>query len=252
MNNNISRYRKSLACLLTAIVACSFMGSNAVAQDGDGWDFRITPYIWFMSIEGETAVAGQNVDVEASFSDILDSLNVALSVNFEANNGTFFFVLDGLYSDLELDIEPNSFISASAETQIVVFDALVGVNISEYFDLYTGARYNSQDITVIPTMLPSFELGDDWLDYLIGVRAKGPVSDNWAFSGRLDTAFAGDSRSMWYLEVMFHRYFGRNKNMHLDLGFRFLTVDYESGSGLTRFLWDVDQYAPVVGYSWTF
>ena len=101
-------------------------------------------------------------------------------------------------------------------------------------------------------MLPSVDLGDDWLDYLIGVRVQGPVSENWFFTGRLDTPFAGDSRSMLLFDVIFSRYFGRNKNMHLDLGFRILSVDYESGSGLTRFLWDVEQYAPVIGYSWNF
>jgi hypothetical protein len=29
-------------------------------------------------------------------------------------------------------------------------------------------------------------------------------------------------------------------------------VDYESGSGLTRFKWDVAQSGPVVGFSWEF
>jgi len=252
MNNRFARQTKFRGVAPVAILTFCFFSNSAIAQDDGGWDFRITPYIWFMAIEGETAVAGMNIPVEASFSDILENLNISLAANFEANNGKFFFILDGLYADLELDIEPTSFISGVAETQIVVFDGLVGVNIGEYFDLYAGVRYNNQDITVIPTLLPSVELGDDWLDYLIGVRVQGPVSDNWAFSGRLDTAIAGDSRDMFFFEVMFQRYFGRNRNMHLDLGFRILSVDYESGSGLTRFLWDVEQYAPVVGYSWNF
>ena len=197
MNNNFSSRKKILAGTLLAILACFYSGNNAFAQDDGGWDFRITPYIWFMQIEGETAVAGMNIPVDASFSDLLDNLNISLAANFEANNGKFFFVLDGLYADLELDIEPSSFISGVAETQIVVFDGLVGVNIGEYFGLYAGVRYNDQDITVIPAMLPSVELGDDWSDYIIGVRALGPVSENWFFNARLDTAFAGDSRSMF-------------------------------------------------------
>ena len=252
MNKNSLQHTKNLIITVTAVLACTGFCNSAFAQDDGDWDFRITPYIWFMQIDGETAVAGQNIPVDASFSDILDNLNLSLAANFEANNGKFFFVLDGLYADLEADIEPNPIISATAEVQIVMAYANVGVSISEYFDLYTGVVYQDQDIKIIPGMLPSVDLGDDWTDYVIGVRAQGSVSENWFFRGRWETQFAGDSESLFSFDVIFSRYFGSNKNMHLDLGFRYFSTDYESGSGLTRFLWDVDMFAPVIGYSWTF
>ena len=151
MNNNFTRRTKNLACVLTVVLACTFFGNNAVAQDDGGWEFRITPYLWMLALEGETAVAGQNVPIEADFSDLLDNLNIALAANFEANNGRFFFILDAMYAGLELDVNPNPVVSGTVEIDITMIDGLVGASISDTFDLYTGIRYMDQDITVIPS-----------------------------------------------------------------------------------------------------
>ena len=252
MNNRFSRQKKRVGFVLTAVLCLSMFGNNAFAQDDGGWDFRITPYLWMISLDGETAVAGQNVPVEADFSDILDNLNGALAANFEANNGQYFFILDAMYAQLELNVDTNPVIAATVEIDLVIFDGLVGVSISDTFDLYTGVRYYDQDIDVIPAMLPTVSLGDSWTDSVIGVRAQGPVSDKWFFTGRVDTKLAGDSQSMWLMDFFFSRYFGRNNQMHLDLGARIYDVEYESGVGATRFLWDVEQAGPVVAYSWNF
>ncbi len=252
MNNNIGYQKNNFSLTVAAVLACCSFGNSAVAQDDGGWDFRITPYIWMIALEGETAALGQNVPVEADFGDILDRLNMALSFNFEANNDQYFFILDAMYADLELEVEPNPIVSANIEVELVIVDALVGASISDTFDLYTGVRYYDQDITVTPAMLPSIGLGDDWSDWVFGVRAQAPVSDKWSFAGRLDTKLVGDSDSMWYWQFVFSRHFGRNDQMHLDLGYRYYDVNYESGTGLTRFLWDVEQTGPIVGYSWNF
>ena len=99
-------------------------------------------------------------------------------------------------------------------------------------------------------MAPEIGLGDDWTDFLLGIRARGEISEKWSFAGKFDAAVTGDSESAWLLQAMLLRHFGDNK--HLDLGWRYYDVDYESGSGLTRFKWDVAHSGPVVGFSWQF
>jgi len=93
-------------------------------------------------------------------------------------------------------------------------------------------------------------LGDDWTDFVLGFRVHASMSDKWSFAGKLDGAVGGDSDSAWYLQAVLLRHFGSNK--HLDLGWRYYDVDYESGSGVTRFKWDVTHTGPVVGFSWEF
>ena len=238
------------AAILTLSVSALLSPGVVTAQESDGWSFRITPYIWALGLEGTTAALGNDVRVDADFSDLLDLVNFAFSVNMEFNNGKWFVILDPMYTDLEAPIETGGPIGGKTEIELVILDAHLGFNIAEHFDIYAGARYYDQDITIVPNMSPSQALGDSWTDLLVGFRVKYDRSDKWSFRGTVNAAIGGDSDSAWYLQAVLLRHFG--DNMHLDLGWRYYSVDYESGSGLTRFLWDVDHSGPVIGYSWEF
>jgi hypothetical protein len=250
MFSKLVRQRLLAATILTLCVSALLAAGTVNAQESRGWSFRISPYLWALSLDGTTAAMGNDVAVDADFGDLLDLVNFAFSANMEFNNGKWFVILDPMYADLEAPIEPGGPIGGTTEIELVILDALVGLALNEYFDVYVGARYYDQDITVVPNMLPPQPLGDSWTDYLLGVRVHNDISEKWSFIGKLDNAVGGDSDSAWYLQAMFLRHIGTNK--HLDLGFRYYTVDYESGSGLTRFKWDVDHFGPVIGFSWEF
>jgi hypothetical protein len=252
MTTAIPRLRKfTIAACATTMVGLLAAVPASAQQEDDSY-FRITPYLWMLGLDGTTAVLGQDADVDASFSDILDVLNIALSANMEWNNGKWFLILDPMWADLEMDFQtPDPLpISGNIEIELWIVDALVGLELTENFDVYTGGRYYNQDITIIPSLAPSVGLGDDWTDFILGVRAHTSMNDNWSLSGKIDAAVAGDSDSAIYAQAVFMRHFGENK--HLDLGYRYYAVDYESGSGLNRFLWDVAHSGPVVGFSWEF
>jgi len=252
MTFNLARHRLLTATILPLIVSASFWSGAAAAQESDGWKFRITPYLWMLSLDGTTAVLGEDVDVDMSFGDVLDVLNIALSANMELSKGKFFVVLDPLFAQLETDFAaPDPIpIAGTIDIDMWIVDLNVGYNVSENFGLYAGARYYDQDIVVTPNLLPQVPLGDDWTDFIIGFRFGGELGEKWSFMGKLDGAVGGDSESAWYLQAVLARHFGTN--MHLDLGWRYYDVDYESGAGLTRFKWDVAHSGPVVGFTWEF
>ena len=205
-----------------------------------------------LSLDGTTAMLGQDVDIDASFSDILDNLNIALAANMELSKGKFFVVFDPMYAQLEMDFAGpgGGPVGGTIEIDMVIADLDVGYSINENFDLYAGARYYDQDISITPNMLPAIPLGDDWTDFILGFRVHASMSEKWSFMGKLDGAVGGDSESAWYFQAFVLRHFG--SKMHLDLGWRYYDVDYESGSGITRFKWDVLHSGPVVGFSWQF
>ncbi len=241
---------KLAAAIITLSVLIMFAPGVTTAQESDGWNFRITPYLWMLGLDGTTAALGNDVPLKADFGDILDLLNVALSANMEFNNGKWFVVLDPMWASLEAPIDTGGPIGGKVEIELLIIDALVGINLSEHFDIYAGARYYDQDITIVPSMMPEIGLGDDWTDFLLGIRVTGEIAEKWSFAGKLDAAVTGDSESAIYAQAMFLRHIGDNK--HFDIGYRYYDVDYESGSGLTRFKWDVVQSGPVVGFSWNF
>ncbi len=243
-----------VAAMLTVMIV---LPSGAQAQSTDESFFRVTPYLWMLGLDGTTAVLGQDADVEADFSDILDALNIALSVNMEWNTkSNWFFVLDPMWAELEMDFEaptPDPFPNPTGkvEIELLLVDALVGYSLNENLGGYAGVRYYDQDITIIPNgPVPSIGLGDDWTDFVIGVRAFGELGDKWSMMGKLDGAVGGDSDSAFYAQFVFNRKFGQN--MALNLGWRYYDVDYVSGEGLTLFKWDVAHSGPIVGWTWVF
>ena len=258
----VTRTRRGILAgvMAAALTVALALPNEASAQRPDDSFFRVTPYLWMLGLDGTTAVLGQDADVDASFSDIVDVLNIALSVNLEWNTKSkWFFVFDPMWADLEMDFEietPGPILepAGKVEIQLIIADALVGYTVNENLGLYAGARYYDQDITIKPngTMVPDIGLGDDWTDFIIGVRAMGELSEKWSMAGKLDGAVAGDSDSAFYMQFVFSRVFGKNNNMHLDLGWRYYDVDYVSGDGVSLFKWDVAHSGPVVGWSWEF
>lgn len=249
MINRPARRRLLAAASLSVMMSAFLWSGAASAQQSDEWKFRITPYLWMLGLEGTTAVLGQDTDVDASFSDIFDVLNIALSANMELSKGPFFVVFDPMYAQLEVDFEgPTG--PGKIDVDMIIADLDVGYSFNENFGIYAGARYYDQDLKITPNLLPTISLGDDWTDFIVGLRAGGSLSEKWSFIGKLDAAVAGDSESAWYLQAVLMRHFG--DKMHLDLGWRYYDVDYESGTGVTRFKWDVAHSGPVVGFSWEF
>lgn len=242
-----------VAALTILATTASLSPGVATAQQSNDSFFRITPYLWFLGIDGTTAVLGQDTNVEADFGDLLDVLNIALMVNMEWNTGKWFVVVDPLFGSFEMDFETPGQppIGGKVEADMLIVDLDLGYVVNDTFDIYAGTRYFDNDISVIPNLLPTtFDIGDSWTDFLLGFRIHSNMSENWSFAAKVDGAVAGDSDSAWYLQAVFMRHFGENK--HLDLGWRYYDVDYESGSGVTRFKWDMAQSGPVVGFSWEF
>ena len=154
MFSKLVRQRLLAATILSLSVSALLMPGVVNAQESRGWSFRVTPYLWALSLDGTTAALGNDVGVDADFGDLLDLVNFAFSANMEFNNGKWFVVLDPMYADLEAPIETGGPIGGITEIELVILDTLVGFKIAEHFDVYAGARYYDQDITIVPNMMP--------------------------------------------------------------------------------------------------
>ena len=81
-----------------------------------------------LGLDGTTAVLGEDVEVDASFGDILDLLNIALSVNMELSKGQFFVVFDPMYAQLETDITGPDPVGGKIDIDLVIADLDVGID----------------------------------------------------------------------------------------------------------------------------
>ncbi len=94
MVSRVLRQSKLASVGLILGISIMFTPGVTTAQESDGWNFRITPYLWMLGLDGTTAALGNDVPLKADFGDILDLLNLALSANMEFNNGKWFVVHD--------------------------------------------------------------------------------------------------------------------------------------------------------------
>jgi hypothetical protein len=226
------RYQLGIAILLVA-----FATSSVMARDRDT-GFVLTPYLWGVAIDGD------NPDIDASFGDILDSANFALSLHTEYRTEKWSFVFDPTYLDLEVEGP----LGGDIGVEIWLVEAWAGYLVSDGLELLGGARYQDQEVDPKNLRIKS---GDDWLDWFAGLRYMTDLSDSWDLVLRGDLVLTGDSDSATNAQVFFNRRIGAN--MALNLGYRYLSSDFDNdNSGPSAYAWDVVMTGPVVGYTWLF
>ena len=249
------------------ILVLCFSTVNAADNDKEGddrWNILLTPYLWGISLDGQTAIGPlPPVDIDASFSDIFDALNIGGSLHTEFRKGKWNFVIDPTYLDMELDTPtqdvtlpppPGTPATVGGKIKIKMWfvEGWTSYLVAPGWEVLGGVRWQSQDIDVALnniSLAPSID--QDWTDFFAGVRYSTMLGQKWTLNLRGDYAVAGDSESgSWNGMAIFSRRFG--ETMALNLGYRYYTDEYKTGSGDGRYLWDVDISGPMVGYTWQF
>ena len=239
--------------LAPVAIALCLLAGPVLAQD-KAWEIRLTPYLWGVSLEGTAAIGpAPPTDIDASFSDILSNANMALSLHTEFIRDKWTFTIDPTYMSLTIDVDvPVPPVSGEIDIDMWFVELWAAYEFVDHWQILGGARWQSQEIS------PDFGLGlasgvdVDWTDWFVGFRYTNYISEKWFVAVRGDVQFAGDSDSRWNATVFFSRRFGQRDNMALNLGYRYYTDDFETGSGLSFYAWDMDMTGPVVGYTWRF
>ena len=90
----------------------------------------------------------------------------------------------------------------------------------------------------------------DWVDPLIGLRVRHQLGPGQELMLRADVGgFGVGSEFSWNATAAYSWDVGMRDGVIYSgvLGYRALSVDYEQGSGVTRYEYDVLQHGPIVG-----
>jgi len=243
-----------LPCLvLLLVLVYGLVAAPARAQDPDDpytssgrWHFAVSPYLWATGMEGTISFQGTpEVPVDASFSDILENLDLALSLHFEGRRDRWGFALDGMYFKIgataTFDIpvgppgsSPQGKIAVDLQEAVVEGFVFYRLAVGErsvnpgFADAFVGMRYISanQEITTARLDLPRRELG--WADAVFGLRGYLPLGDRFGLMARGDIG-AGSSFT-WSLKGDLH--WRVSDRWRVIAGYRYMDVDYEKGEGL--------------------
>jgi hypothetical protein len=95
------------------------------------------------------------------------------------------------------------------------------------------------------------EKSKDWIDPIIGARFRADLSKKFSLAVRGDIGgFSVGSDFTWNASAILGYHF--SQTVSAWLGYRALGVDYESGSGFSKFKYDVIMQGPIVGLGFHF
>ena len=251
-------------CAIALIVGA---GSSALAEEPtdqkSDWEFAVTPYMWGLSLSGNTTVEGQKSDVDSSFKDIWDELNIASMVAFEGRKGRWGFYGDLIYANLGKEtkaagirIDPSinvMWVTAAGFYRLGTWglsDKTGLAKPSVTVDAFAGARYTYLDISLDLKGIADAEGDKQWVDPIIGSRATFDLTDHWSLSleGSIGGFGLGSDIAWNTWALIGYRFdlFGEN-NATVFGGYRALHQDYSDGSGADKFEWDVTLHGPIAG-----
>ena len=240
--------------IILIVTTCSIALAETTTQS-DSWNFMLAPmFLWGKSIEGTQQIGPASSDLDLRFKDdILENLSAALTIHFEARKNDLTLFANYQYSYLDPSVETNydRAINIDVTDQFFEMGATYRLTTFGINDLHViaGTRYLRQDIEVHLAPGPGlglFDIREHWWDGFLGLRIFTHLSENWTFIGRTDLG-AGGSELTWNISALIDYRFKDWGSAFL--GYRWLDIDYDSGDGLDRFVYDVTQQGPLAGIS---
>lgn len=244
---------------LAAVVAFGSVGAASAQNHSAGWTYTISPYVWASGIEGRSGLGGlPPQDIDLSFNDVLDNLDLSLSAMIEMRRDRLSFSFDYFYASLGTSVMTPQGVAAS--TINVSSTTQFGTLLAGYsyvdtstttVDIVGGARIWDADTTfnfaggALDGRSPGD--GDTWIDPMIGAKFRHEVSPSvyvagWGMIGGFGVA----SDSVW--DAMLGVGYEFNSGFSVFGGYRSVSVDYNDNG----FVWDVTQEGPILSASFRF
>jgi hypothetical protein len=237
-------FRRTTMLRCAGFVTAAVLASSACAQEG--WDWRVTPYLWGSAIDGEIALGAVARDVDVEFSDILNVLSGAALMHVEGEtNGHIVF------GDLVwLSVEPEDEIAtiggvAEAELATTIIELGYARDPANALGFEVGLRYWDFDVEIDPALLAGLSGGDRWSDVFGGIRNTRELGSNWTLTTRANAGAGGAD-----LTIGFQMDFAREleRGNAVVAGFKLLDVDYEKTVRGRPLVLDTTFFGATVGF----
>jgi len=245
--------------VLSLLAATPVRAQDAVTSEAGGWEFQISPYAWFVSLDGKAAtIRGlPAVDVDANFSDVWDNKNFGALTVLEARRGRFGLKADLIYLDLEASKGTPGPLFSGTDAEFKTFVSTVSgsyrpfVEGRTFLDVLAGARVwvTDTELTLRSSILPNLSADEKetWVDPIVGTRGTFDLGSGFSLRGYGDIGGFGVSSDLTYqiyggIGYRFKEWFSA------ELGYRVLDVDYDDDG----FVYDLTMHGPMAGFRFQF
>ena len=220
------------------------------AAEPNEWSFDFSLYGLADGMSGEIGIGPVTADLDVGFDDLLDNLEFGAMGSVRVGYGPWAFTTEVLYMGLQASKN-----GVTAEMDQWLVEPAISYRVSKYFEPLAGVRYNNlkgelRGPGVLPT--PRIPTGtQDWWDPIVGANLQLPLGKNFSLNLRTDIGgFGVGSDLTWqvfpYLNWQFTKW------ASLQAGYRWLDMDYETGSGASRFEYDILNQGAQIGFTFHF
>jgi len=219
------------------------------------WKHEVAPYLWGSGMDGTTTVGTVAADVNMSFGDILDNLEMGFMGAYRGTRDRFSVTVDGIYMGLgSAGRGPAGFVKADVDMDQVALEVDAGYEVIERLTVFGGLRYIdlSVDIkTTGPLGTQQGSGGEDWIDPVIGAAYTMPFADKWSFTLRGDIGGFGVGSDFAWQGVGTLRW-QASERVGVVAAYRYIDMDYDTGEGAGYFEYDMSIAGPALGVVFTF
>jgi opacity protein-like surface antigen len=218
--------KRSITTLLATLAA-----TTAAAED---WNFIVSAYGWFPAMEVDATIDGPGGPVSAEVSvgatEILEALNFGVFGTAEARRGRFGLFGDVFFTDLGVSETSPAGIRQSVANDLFMFTGAAAWRLWEdggtFIDAFGGGRVVSLDSTVSVGAL-SASKSTTYVDPIIGARVGYAATDRVTLNASANIGgFGVGSEFTW--EAYAGANYAFTERVSAELGYRYLSIDYES------------------------
>jgi len=244
------------AALLVAASGSAVRADEPASADGP--TFFLTGYVWASALSGRTATLSPlpPADIDLSFADTLENLDLAFMGAGEVRSGRWGFLADMMYLQVTPEAKLPGSSSGELRSRSFTFQSNILYRLHDdgrvRFDIGGGLRYWKlhNRLTVElgrPDLSVRHSESEEWVDPVVMARAAVGLGGSWRATLAADIGGFGLGSRLTY-QVLGTIDYAWTDRLMLRAGYRLLSVDYETDD----FLYDVKMYGPVVGVTYRF
>jgi hypothetical protein len=246
--------------------------SAAGVEAPQGWRLTIGVPLWLPGLDGDLTVRGIDFSADQQTDDVVDlldeHLNFALALHVEAQKGRLGFFTDFMYVSVAADRDTllgttiegdvRGFIGEAAAFYTLYStrharDGSGGVPLR--IDGFGGLRVAAIGLEIDTENFGSVDGSRTLWDPFVGLRGEVGLLKWLSVKGRADIGGFGlfdehSSDLTWNASAAASFHLTRWCN--LDAGYRWLSYDYEDGSGFDRFALDAMLHGPYIQIDFMF
>lgn len=225
------------------------------------WEVKFKVYAWVPGMDGRVSVGRAVTHLNIDYCDVLevlDKIECYVPFDLEARVGHWGFDVDMFHVRLEDTahtplgpvhlLAEQTILELAGFYRIGTWPACPRSDSSISLDMFGGARYNRLNGGVgLPMVGQGIQLSrtEEWWDPFVGPRVTWRPMNKLSIFARSDIGGFGIencSHSSW--QFIGGAEYDFTKNVFLEVGYRLLDTDFDTGSGRNHFEYDILMQGP--------